>query len=45
MKNQTFLMGAAVCLVLACTFFAGCTASDDCPVETPVATPVDTGKV
>ncbi len=42
MKNRAFLIGTVVCLVLACTFFAGCTAPDDGPVETPAATPVAT---
>ena len=35
MKKQAFLKGAAVCLVLACTFFAGCTAPDDGPAAIP----------
>ncbi|MDE4908811.1 serpin family protein [Methanogenium marinum] len=42
MKNQAFLLGAAVCLVLACTFFAGCTAPDEGPVEAPTETPTET---
>jgi serine protease inhibitor len=40
MKKQVFLIGAVVCIALACTFFSGCTASDDGPVGTPVLTPV-----
>jgi len=35
MKKQAFLVGAAVCLVLICTFFAGCTAPDDGPTAIP----------
>ncbi len=42
MKNRAFLIGAVVCLVLACTFFAGCTAPDDGPLPTPAETPVET---
>ncbi|KAF1077505.1 serpin family protein [Methanogenium sp. MK-MG] len=42
MKKQAFLMGAVVCIILVCTFFAGCTAPDDGPVKTPAETPVAT---
>ncbi len=45
MKKRAFQMGIVACLVLACTFFAGCIASDDDPVtptQTPVVTPVVT---
>ncbi len=41
MKKQAFLIGAVACLVLACTLFAGCIASNDDPVETPTETPVE----
>ncbi|MFA5397228.1 MAG: serpin family protein [Methanogenium sp.] len=42
MNKRTFLIGIVACLVLACTFFAGCIASDDDPVPTPTQTPVVT---
>ncbi len=42
MKKQAFLVGAAACLILACTFLAGCTAPEDGPVGPPVTTPVVT---
>ena len=40
MKIPAFYPGVAVCLILACTFFAGCTAPDDGPVETPTEVPI-----
>ena len=45
MKKQAFLVGAAACIILACTFMAGCTAPDDGPVEPPAATPAATESV
>ncbi len=41
MKKRAFLIGAVVCLVLACTLFAGCIASDDDPVAIPTETPTE----
>ncbi|WFN34510.1 serpin family protein [Methanogenium sp. S4BF] len=38
MKKQAFLIGAAACIILLCTFFAGCTDTDGGPEETPPAT-------
>ncbi len=36
MNKQAFLIRAVVCLVIVCTFFAGCTTPSDTPVYTPV---------
>lgn len=38
MKIQAFLIGAAACIILLCTFFAGCTETDGGPDDTPSAT-------
>lgn len=38
MKKQAFLIGAAACIILLCTFFAGCTETDGGPDDTPPAT-------
>ena len=38
MKKQALLIGAAACIILLCTFFAGCTETDGGPDDTPPAT-------